>query len=106
MLFTDEVSITSSGVDPVFNFDEDGNPITVKAYIENNTKIRYGSDGSPYMPSFLIFLPGRTSIVLEDKIQIVKLHGQDPVGNEIGEKSVMQIKRVGGFSISHIEVLI
>lgn len=106
MLFTDKVRIISTDIDIIFNSEEEGTEMVCKAYIENNTKLRYGADGAPYTPSFLIFLPRGTDISLHDKIEIVKLHGVDPVGDETGEKAIAQIKRVGGFSISHLEVYV
>lgn len=106
MLFTDSVKITAVGIDPVFSNEVDGGAVTVKAYVENNTKVRYGADGAPFTPMFLIFLPGNTSVVSGDTIEILKIHGQVPVGAELGNKTVAQTKRIGGFSVSHIEVMV
>lgn len=106
MLFTDKVQITSVGIDAVFSNEIDGSPIPTKAYVENNTKLRYGADGAPFMPSFLIFLPSGTSILIGDTIEILQLHGQVPIGDELGKKTVAQIKRIGGFTVSHIEAMV
>lgn len=106
MLFTDRIRITKVVENIIFNSPESEDTVIAKAYIENNTKVRYGNDGTPFTPSFLIMLPGNTSIFAEDEIEIVKIHGQDPVGSEAGKKKIMQTRRVGGFQVSHLEVMV
>lgn len=108
MLFTDLVKITKNATNNVFNSptNEDADYQITKAYVEDNSKVRYGGDGTPFTPKFLILIPGSFEIFPEDTIEIVKMHGKEPIGLEVGKKQILQIRRVGGFSVSHLEVYV
>jgi len=106
MLFTDKIIIKTAAINNTFNSLDYGAAKTIKAYIENNSKIQYNANGQAYTPSFLIFLPANTVIAMQDVIEIVKIHGADPMGDEVGDKQIKQVKRVGGSSISHLEVYV
>ena len=106
MLFTDQVLITIMIADTTFNNMAESSSFKSKAYVENNTKIKYGQNGQPIDADFLVFLPHNIQVTLQDTLTILKLHGTSPVGDEIGTKQIKEIKRVGGIRISHLEVFV
>lgn len=105
MLFTDEIKIHPISVDN-FGAESADDITTIKAYIENNSRTVFNASGQPTKPDFFMMLPYSASIAEGDTIEIIKLHGSDPVGNEIGLKQIKSVKRVGGFSVSHLEVFV
>jgi len=106
MLFTDKVKITTTVIDPNFNSMDEVSTKTVSAYVENYSEINYSSGGQSYTPDYLIFLPADTVITMQDTISIINIHGAQPIGDEVGEKQVKKVKRVGGIRISHLEVFV
>jgi len=106
MLYTDKIEIKAATIDSKFNKISYGTETTVSAYIENNSKIKYGSDGQPYTPSYLIMVPPTTAVGLQDIIKIINIHGCDPIGDELGEKQIKQIRRIGGSRMSHLEIFV
>jgi hypothetical protein len=76
LYFTDQVEITPISRDTNFRTEIEGTPFLSKAYIEDESEIKYGSDGQPLDPVMFIGLPVNTSIVKGDFIEITKLHGK------------------------------
>lgn len=105
MLFCDKVNIITSVIDDN-NVPTEVFTAPVKAYIEDNSKEVRTSNGSTIKPDFFIMLPSSTEILNSDVLEIVKIHGQDPMGNEVGQKQIKAIRRIGGFSMSHLEVYV
>jgi hypothetical protein len=88
MLFPDLVKITPIVRDATYRTETEGSPFNSKAYVEDESKIRYGPDGQPLDPDIFVGLPKDTSINEGDRVNIIKLHGQiitaDGIGNPIG----------------------
>ena len=106
VLFSDTVSITPVVTDQNYGTETEGTAFTSKAYIENDTEIRYGSNGQPIYPAMMIFLPKETSIKEGDYIEITQLHGSTPTTQEARKRKARSVSRVGAFSMSHIEVTV
>jgi hypothetical protein len=60
--FTDQVEITPVSRDTNFRTETEGTPFLSKAYVEDESEIKYGSDGQPLDPVMFIGLPVNTSI--------------------------------------------
>ncbi len=103
--FTDIVRITNITAD-VDGAETKGTPFNSKAYVEIDDEIRYGNDGQPIAPKSLVVLPKGTSISNGDLIKVVKLHGETVTGIDAVDKKARIKSRVGGFTISHVEVFI
>jgi len=103
--FTDVVRITNVTTD-IDGAETKGTPFTSKAYVEDDGKIRYGSDGQPIAPETLIVLPKGVTITEGDIIAIVKLRGITVSGNDAVDKKVRAAPPVGSFTPSHIEVVV
>jgi len=74
--FTDQVQITPISRDINFRTETEGTPFLSKAYVEDESKIQFGSDGQPFNPIKFIGLPRNTLIVKGDFVEITKLHGK------------------------------
>ncbi len=106
MTFPDKVKITPITIDETYRTETPGVPFTTEAAVEEDGSIKYSSAGEPIDPEIWIFLPGNVSIERGDYIQITELHGETPTAQEAEERKVKRYHRAGGFSISHIEVLV
>jgi hypothetical protein len=104
--FTDEVMIYNNSTDPNFRTKTVLNSFESKAYIEENSEIKYNATGQPIDPEVWVFLPPNTEIHLGDDIEIIKFHGNDPTAQESGRRQVKRIHKAGAFKQSHLEVLI
>ena len=100
--FTDQVQITPITRDANFRNETPGTPFLSDAYIEEDDKITYGSDGQPIKPARKIVLPYVVSVQEGDRIKITKKNGTSITDKDRNVKSVSQI---GAFSGSHLEIL-
>ena len=105
-MFPDRVTITPVTRNATFRTETRGTSFNSDATVEEDSEIRYSSSGAPVDPEIWIFLPADTLISKGDFIEIIKLHGQDPTTDEAEERKVKRTHRAGGFTISHIEVLV
>ena len=106
MMYTDKIRIHRSLIDTIYNVVEEDSYKDTKAYVENYSGQGFSYKGQLVIPSYIILLPPSISISLQDTISILKMHGTDPTEEEEGEKQISKISRIGGSSISHIEVYV
>lgn len=106
LAYTDKVQITNITQDATHGTHTEGTPFTSKAYIEDDTELRYDQNGSPSLPIVRVFLPSNVSISMGDKVQITKMHGRTPTTDEARERFVRRAPRIGGGNVSHLEVLV
>jgi len=104
--FPDEVEITNITYDATYRTKTEGMPFSSEAYVEDESGIRFGSDGQPIEAQMFIGLPRGTAILKGDFIQITKLHGKTPNAQEAERREVKRVTRVGAFEMSHIEVVV
>ena len=95
------VTISESFKEPI-----EGALVRLKCYIEDDSEIRYGSDGQPIEPKMIIMYPKGTVMNKGDYITIVKLHGQDPTTEEAVRRRVKLAAKLGASSSSHVEVIV
>ena len=103
LYFPDEVQITPASRDANFRNEVKGHAFSVDAYVENDDKIVYGSDGIPINPAKRVFLHYNVSIKAGDYIKVLKRSGFTVEGMD---QLVRSVSRVGTFSRSHLEVLV
>ncbi len=106
LAYPDKVQVTNITRDATNGKQTDGTPFTSKANVEDESEIRYASDGTPITPVMLIIFPPDVTIAMGDKVEIKKLHGSTPTTDEAKERFVRQAARVGGGSASHVEVML
>jgi len=106
MMFPDKVKITPIAFDSIYRKETPGVPFISEAAVEDSGEIKFSSAGKPIDPEIWIFLPGDVSIERGDYIEITELHGETPTVQEAEERVVKRYHRAGGFSMSHIEVLV
>jgi len=104
-MFPDKVKITPITIDQ-YRKETPGTPFPSEAAVEESGTIKYSSAGEPIDPEIWIFLPGNTDVKRGDYIEIIKLHGQNPTSQEVEERKIKRTHRAGGFTVSHIEVLV
>lgn len=102
--FTDQVQITPVTRDENFRIETEGIPFLSEAYIEDESEIKFGSDGQPFDPVMFIGLPKNTLIVKGDFIEITKLHGKTITNSK--KQKVKKAVHIGSFSESHIEIYV
>ena len=100
--FTDQVQVTPITRDAKFRTETEGTPFTSDAYVEEDDKVVYGSDGAPIKPARRIFLPYGTSIAEGDFVKITKKNGFSITDKD---RKVKGISYIGSFGSSHLEVL-
>ena len=105
LFFPDIVQITNVTVN-TYGTETKGTPFNSKAYVEDDTGIKFGSDGQPIQPDTLIVLPKGTNISKGDLVAIIELHGFTVIGIDAMKKKVRTRSRVGGMTVSHIEVTV
>lgn len=103
LYFPDEIQITPASRDSNFRNEVRGHSFIVNAYVEDDDKIVYGSDGTPITPAKRVFLHYNTNIKNGDYIKVIKRSG---VEVESTDQLVRSVSRVGTFSRSHLEVLV
>ncbi|MHA1302140.1 MAG: hypothetical protein ACTSPI_00360 [Candidatus Heimdallarchaeaceae archaeon] len=99
---TDQVQITPITRDANFRTETAGTPFLSDAYIEEDDKIIYGSDGQPIKPARKIVLPYTTNVQEGDRIKVTRKNGIAVIDKDRNIKSISQIGAFGG---SHLEVL-
>lgn len=105
MTFPDEVQITNITIDENYRTPTEGVPFNSRAYVEEDSEIRYGNDGQPLDPVIFIGLPKGTTIKRGDYICIIQLHGEIPNAQEARRRPVKRVARVGAYTVSHLEVM-
>ena len=108
MFYPDAVEITTITIDPEFKDETEGTPFPSKAYVEEESEIRYGGDGQPLDSITTIFLPpNNTNMLVKegDYIKIPLLHGNVPNTQEAMRKRIARIIPAGSFVVNHLEVL-
>lgn len=107
LLFPDIIDIIPVTRDSVFNVETEGSPSTQSvAYVEEESEIRYNSQGELVDPSALVCLPADAVIAKGDFIKMVKVHGRTPIGDELLQRKVKRATYRGGSKVTHVEVLI
>ena len=106
LLFPDVVEITPVTLDASYRTETEGTPFQVRAYVEEDSHIKYGSDGQPIQPLIRVFVPRLTDILKTYFLKIVKLHGETPVAEYIIRRRVKRASPVGGSRQTHIEALV
>lgn len=104
--FPDLVEITNITYGSNYRTKTEGTPFSSDAYVEDESEIRYGSDGQPIEAQMLIGLPADTTILKGDFIKITRLHGENPNAQEAERREVKRVSRVGNFGMSHIEAVV
>ena len=103
LYFPDEVQITPTSRNPNFRNEVRGHPIIVDAYVEDDDKITYGSDGTPIAPAKRIFLHYNVAIKNGDYVKVIKRSG---IAVDGVDQQVRSVSMIGTFSRSHLEVLV
>jgi len=106
MMFPDKVRVTPIVVSKAYRTETPGTPFISEAAVEDDGEIKYSSSGQPIDPEIWIFLPANVTIKRGDKIEVTELHGQIPTSQEAEKRKVKRAYRPGGFTVSHIEVLV
>ena len=106
MTFPDKVKHTPITRNKTYRTEAKGTPVILRAQVEDTGEVKYSSAGEPIDPEIWIFLPGDTVINRGDLIEITELHGQTPTADEAEERKTKLVHRAGGFTISHVEVLV
>lgn len=99
----DEIEITPVTRNATFRTETEGTPFTVNAYVEDDDKIQYGSDGAPIKPAKRIFLPYGTVITEGDSIRVTKRSGSTVTDVK---QRVRSVSPVGSFGRSHLEIIV
>lgn len=101
--FQDEVLIIKRDFGNKFREEVDSSSFTSKAYVEQEDKIQYGTDGQPIEPRQRIFLPFSTNIGKGDFIQITKIMRRTVTEDR---RKVESVYPVGSLKGSHLEVVV
>ena len=101
--FPHKIQVTPIARNVTFGTNTEGTSVNYVAQIEQEDKIRYGSDGQPLEPRTFFMLPPDAVIVEGDKIKITEMHGE-PVTDSL-EYFAMLVFPVGGSKRSHFEVV-
>lgn len=101
--FPDKVIITPVTYDPVTRSRTEGVPRTVRAQVEIEDKITFGSDGKPVSPMSFYMLPAVDAVQKGDMIQATEIHGVAYSGKK---QEVIKVHLAGGLRPSHLEVLV
>ena len=101
--FTDIVQITPITRDANFRNKTEETPFYSEAYVEEDDKIVYGSDGLPIKPARKIFLPYSVSIKEGDFIKTTSKNNHLITDSNRVVKSVSPI---GSFKGDHLKVLV
>jgi hypothetical protein len=101
--FQDEVMIIKRNLGGKFREEETEHFAKSKAYVEQEDKIQYGTDGQPIEPRQRIFLPFDTDVSKGDMIQITKIIGKNIVEQQ---RKVEAVYPVGSLKGSHLEVVV
>jgi len=104
--YPDIVENTPVTLSETYNEPTEGAAVQTRAYVEEDSKLRYGPNGAPIEPTITILYPRGTTINKGDYVQIIKLHGQTPTTHEAIRRTAQMVSRVGGSRVSHIEVLV
>ena len=104
--YPDIVENTPVTLSETYNEPTEGTAYQTRAYVEEDSKLRFGPDGAPIEPTITILYPRGTTINKGDYVQIIKLHGQTPTTHEAIRRTAQMVSRVGGSRVSHIEVLV
>lgn len=102
LYFVDEVQVTPITRDENFRTETKGTSYKSPAYVEEEDRISYTSDGTPIRPVRRIFVPYKTEISVGDLIQITKIKGE--IISDVDRK-VISIFRAGNFRGSHLEIV-
>jgi len=103
LYYPDQVEITPITRNTNFRTETEDYAFKSKAYVEDDDRIVYGSDGQPVRPSKRIFLPFNTKIAEGDSIRVTKRAGKEVTDVE---QRVRMVSLVGTFGGSHLEVLV
>lgn len=108
LMFTDIVKVTPVTIDPNFGSEVRGSSYTTKAYVEDESFLRYNAMGEPIEPKTIILFPKVIDIKKNYYVQIQRLKGVMLVDgdDEYIERQVKMAAKVGGCKISHIEVML
>lgn len=106
LYFPDIVEITNIIYDPIYRTKTEGTPFESEAFIEDESEIKYDTNGQPIKPEIFIGLPKKIGIKKGSFIKIIKLHGETPTTQEAERREVKRVSRVGAFEMSHIEAVV
>ena len=101
--FTDIVQITPITRDTNFRNKTEGTPFYSEAYVKEDDKIIYGSDGMPIKPARKIFLPYNVSIKKGD---FIKLTSKSNYLVTDTNRLVKAVAPIGSFKRDHLKVLV
>ena len=105
-IYPDVVEVTPVTIGAEFKEETEGTPFETEAYVEEDSKIRYGSDGEPIVPAVIIMFPKGTNVHKYYFAKIIKLHGETPTEDENYRRKIRYASRVGGSREDHIEAIV
>jgi len=108
-MYPDRAKITRITRDASYRTETEVSPFYSDCYAEEESRIVYDKNGEPVTPLVKISLPVTTrNLAIEkgDYVQLTKLHGRIPTGQDAFQRKTRQVSLVGGSEASHIEVVI
>ena len=106
LAYPDVVEVTPVTIGEVFKDETEGTPFQTDASWEDDTAIRFGSDGEPIVPAAIILFPKKTNVHKYFFAKIIKLHGETPTEDDNHRRRIKYASRVGGSMDSHIEAIV
>lgn len=104
--YPDIVEITPVTIVGEFKEETEGTPFQLEASVEDDTKIRFSSDGEPIVPAVIILFPKKSNVHKYYFMKIIKLHGETPTEDDSYRRRIKYASRVGGSMDSHIEAIV
>lgn len=104
--FPDIVEIINIAYNSTYRTKTEGTPFQSRAFIEDESEIKYDTNGQPIEPNIFIGLPKNTIIHKGSFIEIIKLHGETSTAQEAERREVKRVSRIGDFEMSHVEVMV
>lgn len=116
LLYPDKIKIIPTLIDSELKGITESQEIITKAYVEDESRLRYTKDGTVIQPNTMIFIPDRKifqngvlirlSLKKGDMIIILKMHGEDVILQEQVRREVILVNRVGAQRKQHLEVIL
>lgn len=101
--YQDEVIIIPVTRSAKYGKTTEGTSFKSKAYVEQDDRIQYGTDGQPVEPRQRVFLPFSTVVSKGDFLQINKILGRTVTEDK---RTVRSITPVGSLKGSHLEIVV
>ena len=106
LAYPDIAKITPVTLGDTYHAPTEAAAFQSKAYIEEDSTLRYGANGEPIAPVITFLFPAKTDVHKGDYVRLTKLHGRAPTTDEAIRRRAKVAARIGGSRESHIEVIV